>query len=116
MNTASDIAQTFRDFYADLYNVRDTLSPKSIEERHRKMFHYLQQAQLPKLTNEFLEKLESEFMEEEFYAALKSTPTGKSLSPDGYTITYYKEFKQNLVPHLTSYANSIAGSEGFRSD
>lgn len=47
---------------------------------------------------------------------LKSTPTGKSPGPDGYTISYYKKFRKVLVPHFTSYANSIAGSEGFRSE
>lgn len=111
--TAPHIALFFGDFYADLYTGRDKLTPEAIEERHRNNLHYLQQAQLPKLPSESMKKMKSELTEEEFYAALKTIPSGKPPGPDGYIISYYKKFKEILVPYPTSYANSIVRSGGI---
>lgn len=81
-----------------------------------KIREYLAEVGLPKISAENAELLDGPITKEEIFKALKETPGGKSPGPDGFSIKYYKRFKEQLVPELCNYLNKIGENEEIRKE
>lgn len=104
------IASTFKDFYAQLYNVQGDFS---VSDRCKRIRAYLKHANLPPLPRSLLKTLELEFSIDELRTDFQSMLIGKAPGPGGYTVLY-KTFSDTLLPYLTAYANSINTQTGLR--
>lgn len=97
-----------------MYSIINKETQKERETRKTKIQEYLTDAKLPKIQAEQLIELEEPITQDEIKKALKETPIGKSPGPDGFTIKYYKEFQNQLIPKLCNYLNKIRESEEIR--
>lgn len=59
----------------------------------QKITNYLDEAALPRLTDKVLTDLEQQICVKEFDQVLKDTHTGKAPGPDGYSLIYYRTFR-----------------------
>uniref|UniRef100_A0A8C5Q7B2 Reverse transcriptase domain-containing protein n=1 Tax=Leptobrachium leishanense TaxID=445787 RepID=A0A8C5Q7B2_9ANUR len=97
----SDITATFHKYFSSLYCLRDS-PPSKVDIRA-----YLKESLQSSLPPEVAETLEAPFTPKELVEAIRSTATGKSPGPDGFTIAYYKTFLPYLSPHLLKMINSL---------
>ncbi|XP_053568437.1 uncharacterized protein LOC128658019 [Bombina bombina] len=100
------IANHFGSYYKALYN----LDFNNTAEHQEHMKEYIRQANLPQLPNVNREELESPITIAEILTAIKHLPSDKSPGPDGFTNSYYKEFKQILAPHLLKLFQALDDS------
>lgn len=110
----SEIANAFKTYYSALYAIKNKETRKEEEIRKFKIQEYLAEVILPKITAESAVLLDEPITQDEIYTALKETPGGKSPGPDGFSIKYYKKFKEQLVPELCNYLNKIGENEEIR--
>lgn len=99
--TTEDIAEVLRDYYSKLYNCEKCSPGDKINARggpQSDIWHYLEMSGLPKLDANRVEDLESPISNEEFLEALRDTPSGKAPGPDGFSVSYYKQYKEILAP------------------
>uniref|UniRef100_A0AAR2IUZ9 Reverse transcriptase domain-containing protein n=1 Tax=Pygocentrus nattereri TaxID=42514 RepID=A0AAR2IUZ9_PYGNA len=61
---------------------------------------WLEDLNLPKLSDEACEALNADITAEEILEAIKSFPNGKSSGPDGFGMEWYKTFHKQLTPLL----------------
>ena len=61
---------------------------------------FLEKYNLPKLNKEEAENLNRPVTADEIGAVIKKLPTHKSPRPDGFTVEFYKAFKEELTPIL----------------
>lgn len=108
-HTTKDIAEEFRQFFAGLYS--GSKVGKIKENKEEKTKEYLKGVGLPTLSEADTLELERQITEEEIYQALKSSPTGKSPGPDGFTNNFYRKFSRSLVPRLRQIWNGL-GKQG----
>lgn len=90
-----EIAETFRAYYADLYNL-EKLSDKEREIKRNQVEEYITNYGLHRLSLEQTLELENPITREELVKALKATPKGKAPGPDGFGAEYYKAFQDIL--------------------
>lgn len=108
--SSPDIAEQFRLFYAQLYNLASSdpsLAPSAARETLISSF--LAQHSAVKLTPEDSLLLESPLSETEVSTAIKQLKPEKSPGPDGLTPQYYKTFTNALLPHFVSAFDSLLG-------
>ncbi|OCT60780.1 hypothetical protein XELAEV_18046802mg [Xenopus laevis] len=91
-----EILQTFRDFYSDLYG-----SPQGRGQHKIDSEVFLDNLDLPKLDQQELDTLNAEITSDEVEWAIKRMKLKSSPGPDGFLLSYYKQFATLLVPHLT---------------
>lgn len=113
LHKTCEIAKEFCSFYQQLYNVGKGVTEGA--SRDTLIKNYLTQAKLPKLPAQVFEALEGGFSSAELEKAFKSMANGKAPGPDSFTVAYYRAFSGTLLPHLTSYANSISAGGGLPS-
>lgn len=106
-----DIANAFRDYYSDLYNLNQ--DPQTPQPSLDVINQFLQSIHLPTLTGNQLETLNAPFTEQEIKVSINSLPNGKAPGPDGLTGEYYKQFSAYLIPHITEVFNNTASSSKF---
>ena len=66
---------------------------------------------LPRLNQEEIESLNRPITRSEVDAAIKSLPTRRSQSPDGFTAKFYQTYKEELVPFLLKLFQTIQKEE-----
>lgn len=103
--TTKEIAKVFKSYYGALYSVKQ--KGQQVIEKIEETKEFLKNARLPLLSESERSMLEKPITEEEIHKALKDSALGKSLGPDGYTINYYKNYKEILVPKLCQYMNGL---------
>ncbi|KAM9311530.1 E3 ubiquitin-protein ligase RNF213 [Gastrophryne carolinensis] len=105
--TPSDIADTFRDFYASLYNLQGSQFSTSLPGATEEISDYIAATPLPTIPGPESTNLEMPFSEQEIARAIKDTPSGKCPGPDGYSPKFYKHFGPKLIHFLTKTFNAI---------
>ena len=100
------ILEEMRTFYEDLY------SNKNITNINESMFtDYINN--LPKLTNEESNKINSNITIEELYKQIFSTKNNKSPGPDGFTNEFFKIFWEDIKLILLKLMNSFLENENI---
>lgn len=90
--TATDINNTFKEFYIDLYkSASSSLTDEDISR-------FLEPLDLPKLSNEQKQLLDSDITLEEVIEVIRALPTGKAPGPDGFPTDFFKEHAKDLAP------------------
>lgn len=90
IHATPDLAKAFRNFYSTLYNLTLKSSPSPSSTTLSDVTQYIQEANLPKLTDEDRESLSQPTSVEEFAAAIAATQPGMSPGLDGFPVAYYK--------------------------
>jgi hypothetical protein len=62
--------------------------------------NFLERYQVPKLNEDQINDLNSHISSKEIEAVINSFPTKKSPGPDGFSVEFYKTFKEDLIPVL----------------
>lgn len=114
LETPQAIADAFGDYYSDLYNLQR--DPDTHQSSSEDIHEFLQHIRLPSLTSEQLSQLNDPFTEQEIIVTIKTLHLGKAPGPDGLTGEYFKQFAQQLAPHLTALFNDMASSSKFPSE
>lgn len=109
----ADIAETFRVFYLDLYNLRHSCGAPVSTEKISKLSEYLKRTKLPSIDSLDLEDLDSPFTDEELMDTIKNLASGKAPGPDGYTTSFYKTLRKVLIQPMLKAFNSITSSSVF---
>lgn len=103
--SSKKVAEVFKKYYQELYSIpKQGTQLKNSRERNIK---YLRKAMLPKITEEERECMETPISEEEVSKAIAGMALGKSPGPDGFTLAYYRSFKEVLIPWLCQYFNGL---------
>lgn len=110
-----ELADAFRKFYLDLYNLRST--PTSLQHTTilSEITTYLQEAQLPMFMHDEQNSLSQPLLAEEFAAAIAATQPGKAPCPDGFTLAYYRAFQSQLTPYFLLVFNAITDGQSVSS-
>lgn len=88
LSNPQDIADAFRVYYEDLYNLKqDPPTPQPTQDGIDQFLHNIH---LPKLTNDQLTALNAPFTDQEIKTTIDLLPNGKAPGPDGMTGEYYK--------------------------
>lgn len=98
----------FKEYYAQLYHLSDTLPGSSESQRVDRILQYLTEAQFPQLETSVGEQLDAPISVSEIQAVIKDLPDGKSPGPDGYTNTYYKKYSEVLSSPMCTYFTALA--------
>ena len=100
LTCTSDITRQFQKFYSNLYNLRDT-TPKFDSSSRRSMITDFLSSYCPKPIDPKIAKdLDKPLETGEALRALKQLNVGKSPGPDGFSVDYFKTFKELLIPHF----------------
>ncbi|CAJ0962575.1 unnamed protein product [Ranitomeya imitator] len=102
-----------RAYYDSLYNLSGPLSDMSPSEFQARVDDYIRDTELPPMSVEESEALESPLSEQEVLDTIKSLANGKSPGPDGFSAAFYKLYANSLVPFMTKLFNSISASCPF---
>lgn len=102
LTNPSEINDTFKDFYEELYKSKGCSDPSLLT-------NFLHSLQLPKLGCSEQAALNADITVEEILDAIKSFPSGKASGPDGFGIEFYKRFAQTLSPLLLRMFNHSFG-------
>lgn len=106
-----EIAYAFRDYYNNLYNLKDDIStpqpsPEMIQE-------FLDSISMPKLDADQLKSLNKPISIDELQKTIMSLPINKSPGPDGFSSEYYCTFHSILSPHLLKIYKTAASKASF---
>uniref|UniRef100_A0A803TE18 Reverse transcriptase domain-containing protein n=1 Tax=Anolis carolinensis TaxID=28377 RepID=A0A803TE18_ANOCA len=94
-----EIREEFRNYYSQLYKQKD--------EDLEKITKYLGEQKLDKITETQREHLNKEITEEEIKKAIKNLKPNKAPGPDGFTASFYKVMKDELIPFLKTLMNQV---------
>uniref|UniRef100_A0A670KCX7 Reverse transcriptase domain-containing protein n=1 Tax=Podarcis muralis TaxID=64176 RepID=A0A670KCX7_PODMU len=97
---SKEIRKGFTDFYEQLYRYKERNSKKKIER-------YLKEKTVKKMSPEQKKQLNAPIDRLEIEEAIKELKRGKAPGPDGFTSSYYKEFKDTLMTPLIEVMNNI---------
>ena len=92
------INDTFKSFYKSLY---------SSKNKNMNIKDYLQNIDLPVLSEGDVSILNADFTSEDILAAIKALPSGKSPGLDGFPIEFYKTFWPEIKPIFMGAVNHI---------
>ena len=101
------MAEVFRNYYVDLYQLKGEQESEKTGERERKIKEYIEKSEMPKLSEEIGRSLENPITAEEVKNTLKQLKPGKAPGPDGFNLLYYKTYVEELMPRFLDAFNSI---------
>lgn len=107
VNSPQKIAQTFKEYYENLYQLKKKSNPINVQKKWEAVREYIEETEMPKLTEEAARELDAPISTEEFIATLKSLNVGKALGQDGYTLSYYRKYAEELAPRFVPAYNSL---------
>lgn len=93
LTSPKDINDRFRQFYETLYTSESTSLPETMQS-------FLDECELPSLSQTDRDALEADITCEELLATIGSMKNAKSPGPDGFSIEIYKKFGGLLAPYL----------------
>ena len=93
-----EINDCFKNYYSTLYTSEFPDDPSMIDS-------FLSNIDLPKLTEEEQEEISSPLTPKEIEKAISSLNSNKSPGEDGFSLEFYKEFKDLLVPLFMDVVN-----------
>lgn len=108
-----DIAEAFRVFYSDLYNLQHSCGAPASSVKIAKLSEYPSRTKLPHIDPSVMEELHPPFTGEELMDTIKNSASGKAPNPDGYTTRFYKTLRKVLVTPMLQVFNSISSSSVF---
>lgn len=91
-------ARQFVSYFRDLYNLPNSASPLSPQDRAKLIDDFLTKYGPSPTPSEDLAHLGAPITVEEALAALKHLKMGKSLGQDGLSTGYYRAFASTLIP------------------
>lgn len=100
----------FREFYYHLYNLPLLTSHRSAIEE------YITASNLPALSHDIREELDSPITVLELQQALGAMKPGKAPGPDGFTTQYYRTLLPILGPRMIVLFNAIDSGSFFARD
>ena len=77
------------------------------------MDKFLEKYNFPKLNQEEIEIMKNTITSTEIEAVIKNLPKNKSPGPDGFTGEFYQTFREELMPILLNFFQTIAEEETF---
>ena len=80
-------------------------------ENIKEMYNFLDKYHIPKLNQDQVNNLNRPLTGKEIEAVIKNLPTKKAPGPDGFSIEFYKNFKEELISILLK-AFHIIETEG----
>ena len=97
---SAEIQRIMRDYFKQLYaNKMDNLE---------EMDKFLEMHNLPRLSQEEIEKMNRPVTSTEIETVIKNLPTNKSPGPDGFTGEFYQTFREELTPILLKLFQNVA--------
>ena len=72
------------------------------------MDKFLEKCNLPRLNQEETENLNRPITTKEIETVIKNLPTDKNPGPDGFTVSFYQKFREQLTPMLLKLLQKIA--------
>lgn len=101
MDKTEEIQKFFEAYYKHLY-----AQPKASNETQ--MDQFLENLNLPRITEEQNEALTAEITDEEINKAVSNLKASKSPGADGYTAEWYRSLKVILIPLLRKAFNWVS--------
>lgn len=95
LSTDQKLIENFKAFYSSLYRSNCASDRCTME-------NFLNNRNIPSLTNEMETKLEAPITQGGSTAAISSMQSGKSLGPDGLSVDFYKKFSAELISPICS--------------
>lgn len=87
----TEINDVFKEFYINLYTSESTTMDEEITL-------FLENLNLPMLSDEQQESLDSPITSQEIIEAIKALPAGKSPGQDGFSAEFFKCYAVDLLP------------------
>lgn len=91
VHNPQEINEVFKDFYSKLYSSEHNVNQSDIDT-------FLNNLQLPRLSEEYANRLEAPISPVELHTALNKMTNNKSPGPDGFPAEFYKFFWKILSP------------------
>lgn len=101
------IADIFRCYYSELYNLRDPAFLSPDESLLSKIQDYLTSSQMPSLDTDAIHSLNAPISQREITSVVTALPANKSPGPDGFSYLYYKTYMDSLTPYMESLYNDF---------
>lgn len=102
----ADIADTFADYYTELYDLQS--DPSIPQPTFAVIYSFLHCANLPQLSNLQFKSISYPFTPQEIQKMIAQLPLRKASGLDGYTNEFYKFLSQKLIDPLSSVFNLAA--------
>ncbi|KAM4675778.1 uncharacterized protein O3C94_008377 [Discoglossus pictus] len=100
----NEIAETFRQFYEELYSAPTHSGSKA---HNSQIGSFLNSTELPQIEKTRAEDLTRPITLEEIKEAIKTTKSQGAPGPDGFTNFYYKQCSHQLLPYLHELFNEF---------
>ena len=92
------INDRFREFYSQVYRSQGNVDKEKLKE-------FFARLQLPQLTEEAISALDADLNLKELNAAISSFLSNKASGPDGFSMDFFKKFREELTPLLLRMFN-----------
>lgn len=89
----------FLKYYSNLY--------KQTPVKSDELEAYIQNCQIKQISSSDRESLNKVITKEEIQEVISSMKVGKAPGPDGFTLKFYKVFREELIPRIHTLANNI---------
>uniref|UniRef100_A0A8C5MIE2 Reverse transcriptase domain-containing protein n=1 Tax=Leptobrachium leishanense TaxID=445787 RepID=A0A8C5MIE2_9ANUR len=99
-----DMTRLFQDHFTSLYSLPRTQQ----QTTPTPTLNFLEKHLRSKLTPVMRDTLEGPISAEELHDAIKSTPTGKTPGPDGFSLKYYKSCERLISPAWLASFNGLS--------